>query len=121
MNYKELQEVTGKPEYYNRMLETMERSKSLVLKEAFFNDKTGNIANVPEHILEKEEEIKSKIAKLETAKYAASNSTKDTLHRDSIDRLINHELFRLNETLLFIEQEYPSVVRRRNRPPGSGS
>ena len=108
-NALELYRVTGQLKYKEMALSFAERTKSILLLEAFYKSRAESLAGIPDSILEQEQQIQEELASLEEALFEAGE------HADSLTRSLEDSLLEARQRyagwVSALERDYPQYFR----------
>ncbi|MCB9352289.1 MAG: CHAT domain-containing protein [Lewinellaceae bacterium] len=108
-NALELYRVTGQPKYQETALSFAERTKSILLLEAFYKSRAESLAGIPYSILEQEQQMQEELAGLEEALFEAGEGA-DSLARSLEARLLEARQ-RYAGWVSALERNYPDYYR----------
>ena len=106
--YHEMNETpSGLPDHWDAF-RLMEQSKSLALKDAFYKVGAKTYFDIPEAFVEKEHDLKYKIAQLEKDRYEQSSGINEKKEKDSIYAYYTSQIFDFEKSLDSLRQLFQS-------------
>lgn len=110
-NALELYRLSGRPEYRELAFSFAERTKSILLLEAFYKSRAESLAGIPDSVLEREKQIEEELAGLEEELFQARTGEK----ADSVVRALEAGLLearqRYDGWVAALERHYPDYYR----------